>query len=369
MFSRRFFREAGVITATTIGAGMFGLPYIFLKSGWLTGVFYLFVLSFIVAGSHVLYWRVLAVADEKRRLLGMARDFLGKFWYRVGFFSIIAGLVLALVIYLILGNHFIRLFWPSVDANLALFLFWLVSIAPLFFERRIVGLELAGVFFMVGIILLIFFSAPQFSPQIAVPALDLENFFLPFGIVLFSLAGWTAIEPLFRESREVGSIPAIPKKSFFAGTFATVALYVLFVAGVLSSTALIAPDTISGLVHWPFWKLAALGTLGVFALWTSYMPIGLEIKNSLIKDLGWKPFWALLLVVFLPPALVISGLSNFLKVIGLAGGVFLALQYVLIVLVGRRVLGFSGAERFFYNLVIGAFLLAAVYELYYFVVG
>lgn len=368
MSAKNFLREAGVIAATTIGAGMFGLPYIFLKAGWIVGIFYLVVLSFVVAGSHVLYWRVLSRADEKRRLLGMARDFLGKFWYKFGLISILAGLVLALVIYLILGVHFIRLLWPSMNESLGLLLFWLVSIAPLFFERRVVGLELAGVFFMAGIILLIFFSAPQFLPQIAVPAADFENFFLPFGVVLFSLAGWTAIEPLFAERPE-NDRARPPKKSFFAGTFATAALYIVFVAAIFGSTAVIAPDAISGLAFWPAWKLGALGILGIFALWTSYMPIGLEIKNSLIKDLKWKPFWSLTLVVFLPPLLMLGGLSSFLKVIGLAGGVFLAMQYVLIVLVGRRVLGFGGAEKFFYNLVIGVFLLAAVYELYYFIVG
>lgn len=365
---RVFFREAGVITATTLGAGMFGLPYIFLKSGWAVGVFYLFVLSFVVAGSHVLYWKTLALADEKRRLLGMARDFLGKFWYRIGLVSVLAGLFLALVIYLILGNHFIRLFWPSADANLALVLFWLASIAPLFFEKRIVGLELAGIFFMAGIILLIFLSAPRFSPQAAIPAVDPGNIFLPFGVILFSLAGWTAIEPLFGERKKEDRAPA-PRGSFFAGTFATAGLYILFISGILGSAAMIAPDAISGLAHWPAWKLATLGALGIFALWTSYMPIGLEIKNSLQKDLGLSARRSLALVIFLPPLLVFSGLSNFLKVIGLAGGVFLALQYVLIVLVGRRVLGLGGAEKFFYNLVVVAFLLAAVYEFYYFVVG
>ncbi|MEK9179873.1 MAG: aromatic amino acid transport family protein [Patescibacteria group bacterium] len=377
----RFFREAGVITATTIGAGMFGLPYIFFKSGWMVGIFYLFVLSFIVAGSHILYWRTLARADEKRRLLGMARDFLGKFWYRMGLFSVLAGLILALVIYLILGTSFIRLFWPSAGDGVGLFMFWLVSIAPLFFERRVVGLELAGIVFMAGIILLIFFSAPQFLPQVSVPAIDFGNFFLPFGVVLFSLAGWTAIEPLFAERKRAqetsdkrqagaeGEGGYFPRKPFFAGTFAAAGLYVLFVVGILGSTAIIAPDAISGLAAWPEWKLGALGVLGIFALWTSYMPIGLEIKNSLTKDLGWKSHWGLALTVFLPPLLVLSGFSNFLKVIGLAGGVFLALQYVLIVLVGKRVLGLSGVEKFFYNLVIAAFLLAAVYEFYYFIVG
>lgn len=361
-----FLREAGVVAATTIGAGMFGLPYVFLKSGWVAGLFYLFVLSFIVAGAHVLYWKSLAAANKKRLLLGMVRDFLGQFWYKVAVFAVITGLMLALVIYLILGNSFIRLFWPSVGGNFGLLLFWFASIIPLFFEKRIIALELAGVFLMAGIIFIVFLTAPQFVPQVSVPKIDLDNFFLPFGVVLFSLAGWTAIEPLFREKSSGGYIP---KKSFLAGTFFAAALYAVFVLGIFNSSFDITPDAISGLAGFPFWKLASLGILGIFALWTSYIPIGLEIKNSLVRDLGWKPFYGLSLVILLPLMLVLLGLSDFLKVIGLAGGVFLSLQYILIILVGKRVLGLHGAEKIFYNLIIVAFILAAVYELYYFVIS
>ena len=77
----------------------------------------------------------------------------------------------------------------------------------------------------------------------------------------------------------------------------------------------------------------------------------------------------MLFVIFVPLLLVFAGLSNFLRVISLAGGVFLSLQYVLIALVGQRVLQFRGAKKTFLNFIVLVFLFAVVYEVYFFIIA
>lgn len=364
------FKIAAVIAATTLGAGMFALPYVFQESGWFVGIFYLVVLSAAVIWTQIIYWQTLAVADKKGRLLGLTRAHLGNFGYYAGSISILAGLVLALVIYLILGNQFIKLFWLGVNGTISLFSFWFISVLPLLFtERRVLWFETMGVFFMAAIIFLIFFSALPGNGLNSAPLFDVNNLFLPFGVILFSLAGWTAIEPLYRDSRAPGAGRMAPVRALSWGVVSVALLYLLFTWGIFSSAPVISTDTVSGLYGWPNWKLALLGILGLFALWTSYMPIALEIKNALAVDLNMNPRLSLYSVVFTPLILVIIGLSSFLKVIGLAGGVFLGLQYVLIILVGKKVLQFSGGKKFLSNLLIAVFLLAAVYEVYYFAIG
>lgn len=361
-------RETGALAATTIGAGMFGLPYVFYKSGLVVGVFYLGALSAILISVHILYWKVLAKVDAKKRLLGLAEEHLGKNWYWVGVISVLAGLTLTLVVYLILGNEFLKIIWPSANGTLGIFIFWLVSVLPLFKEKRILSMEFLGVLFMFGAIFLIFLSAPSLKMALSFPAINQENLFLPFGVVLFSLAGWTILEPLYasRKKTRGGNISFGP---IIWGTVLAAALYAMFVLGIFGSTFQITTDTVSGLGFWPIWKIVTLAALGLFAIWTSYIPIGLEIKNSLAEAFRWDARDALLFAVFMPPILLLLGFNNFLSVIGLAGGVFLALQYVLIVLVGKRVLKLKGKENLFFNGIIAAFLLAAVYEAYYFIVG
>ena len=139
-------------------------------------------------------------------------------------------------------------------------------------------------------------------------------------------------------------------------------------AAIFASAGKITEDTLSGLTNWPRWKLNLLGLLGLFAIWTSYLPIALEIKNSIEKDLRWSRIASLALVVFVPLVLIAVGFNNFSAVIGLVGGVFLAFQYLFIIWVSKKVLVLSWPKRILANLLILVFLLVAFYEVYYFVV-
>src|SRR5207249_329890 len=98
--SRIRFKDAGVVAATTVGAGIFSLPYIFAQAGIVSGAFYLIALACIVISVHFLYWEVLKKTNGDQRLLGLARTYLGAGWHAVSFVAIIVGLLLTLVVYL-----------------------------------------------------------------------------------------------------------------------------------------------------------------------------------------------------------------------------------------------------------------------------
>ncbi len=152
------------------------------------------------------------------------------------------------------------------------------------------------------------------------------------------------------------------------GTIAAATLYGFFVLGIASSVRVVTPDVVSGLSSWPLWKKTVLGILGLVALWTSYLPIALEIKNALQNDLRTSRATSALAVFALPLIFVSAGLNNFFRVLGLAGGVFLSLQYLLIVFLAKKILKLTAVKKFFLNLIMAVFILAAVYEVYYFIV-
>ncbi len=152
------------------------------------------------------------------------------------------------------------------------------------------------------------------------------------------------------------------------GTVFAGILYVLFVAGIFGSAARITPDTLSGIANWAEWKRLLLATLGLFAIGTGAVPITHEIRNALEKDMHWHPVVSRAVIIFLPLVVVLAGFNQFVVVLGLSGGCFIALQYLLILLVGRRVLAFSALQKFFLDAVSVVFILAAVYEVGTFVV-
>lgn len=359
----------GIVVAATLGAGIFALPYTFKNAGWLTGIVYLIFLGGAVVYAHFIYWQTLAATKEKKSLLGLARTLFGKIGFNMGLLSIVFGLILALVVYLVLGAGFLKIIFPFLGTKTALTLFWLLISLPLLQKiRRLLNLEAWAVFFVSAIILWIFFDALGKS-IILPPSVNLDNLFLAFGPVLFALAGWTAIEPLYEQRERLG-IKNRPLLILFLGTGFAALLYILFVFGIFSSVGsanIITPDTLSGL-SWPTWKLTLLSTLGILAIWTSNELISLEIENSLKSGLQWNAASSLVFVLLVPITLVILGLNNFLRVLGLVGGVFLSLQYLLILLVGGRVLRFGGLKKFFVNFISLIFVAAAVYEVYYFIV-
>ena len=361
-------RIAALVAAATVGDGVFALPYLFYQSGWLLGLFYLIVLASFVSAAHVVYLKTLEKIGEKERLLGLARRYFGRSGFWIGFAAIVLGLILTLVAYLILGTQFIRLAIPSFGSGTALFVFWLFTAIPIFAsDRRVVELELIGIACTSAIIFFIFASAWPAVTFAGIPAINTQNLFLPFGVVLFALAGWTSVEPAYESRKRFGAL-SDPSRALAFGSFAVALLYVMFVAGILGSAPAIAPDTISGLAQWPVWKKEIIAIFGLLAVATVYLPISREIKNALEKDLGWDRSAARLLILFAPLVLIGLGLNNFLVVVGLAGGVFLSMQYLLIISVGRRALALSAVKKFALDLIALVFVIAAVYEVWTFVV-
>jgi len=144
----------------------------------------------------------------------------------------------------------------------------------------------------------------------------------------------------------------------------------MFASGIIGSLSggTITPDTASGLAAWPLWKKDLLAILGLVAVATVYLPISREIKNALEKDLHWPRGSSRPLIVLFPPALVLLGFNNFLAVVGLVGGAFLSVQYLLIISVGRRTLKLSAVQKICLDAIALIFVVAAVYSVYSFIV-
>ncbi len=390
MNKKTSFAVAALITAASVGDGIFALPYLFDRVGWLLCLFYMVLLGGLVVLAHSVYLETLEREREKKRLLGLARTYLGKGGFWTGFTAIIAGLLLALLAYLILGAQFIRLALPGVSSEVAFAAFWALISIPVFLDNRYAReLELVGIGVTALAVVAVFAAAiPRMLSGGAffagAPIANGAYLFLPFGAVLFSLAGWTGIETVY-EARRAAAVaeaerkgtPApspdaprarVPWITLAQGTLFAVLLYVLFAAGILGSAPHITPDTASGLASWPLWERTLGALIGLIAVGTAYIPMSREIRNSLERDLGWNKAFSRAVILFVPPAFIGFGLNSFIVVIGLVGGVFLSIQYLLIISVGRRALTVGRVKGFLLDLAALVFVVAAVYEVVGFVV-
>lgn len=362
MNHRATFLAAGTIAGTTIGAGIFALPYLLSVAGLIPTIGFGIGLSAVVIYAHTLYWRVLREAPSDTHLLELARDHLGPVAARGTYVATILGLALTVTAYLVLGTTFVESLTGMAHAYATL-LFWALCSIPLAFRlRRFIRAELFMTAIMCVLIILLVLTVPiRLS---AFPLISWEHLLLPFGPLLFALAGWTAVEPaLAAVRRERGHrIPTLA-----LGTVSVAFLYLLFALAFGSAGHPVTPDTLSGVLHLPQWQVGALLIVGLLAILTSYLPMNLALKNAMRQGLGWKRPQAFTVALFLPYFLVLAGFNSFLTGIELVGGVFLAAQYVAILQVSRKALHLKGAHLIAVNLLSTLFVLAALLHVLSFV--
>ena len=346
-----------------IGAGMFALPYLFSTAGILTGVFYLIAAAFVFTIVHLRYGEVIEKTPGKHRFAGYARLYLGQRGFWLG--AIVAGLGLTLVLtaYLALGPVFLRLLVPALGDSLNLYLFWGIgAMAILFSLNRLKNFEFLAVVGMLAIILVLFgFGLAKGGDLSGLPAFNPALIFLPYGAVLFALYGRPAISSLkdyFEENKfNSGSL----RKAIILGTAVPAAFYLLLVLGVVwLSPSGVSPNSLTGLLLAPDWIVILVGILGMFAIWTSYFLLGLEVKNIFRYDFKLPPFIATLVAVVAPLALYLLGLRNFIGLVTVIGGVFLALESIMVILMHHKLRGRPHRGEL---ILIAIFILGALYEI------
>lgn len=354
---------AGLLAALIIGAGMFSLPFVFQKAGWLPGFFYLAAFSLIFSLIHLMYLAIIQQTGGHHRFVGYAKIHLGRFGFLSSILVTVFTLILVLTIYLILSASFIRLILPDLNSLVGVLAFWFLgTTAVILGIKKMAGIEFWTAFAMVALVLVIFIGALNltgFSLK-DVSAFNLPFWFLPFGPVLFSLAGRAGISSIYEyfkvnKLKERGNI----ELAIILGTIIPAIIYLFFVFGVLSfSPGLVTPDAVSGMIMAPIGIIKAIGILGILSLLTSYVFLGLELKGIFRLDFELSEISAALLVILAPIGLYLLGVADFIKTVSLAGGVFAGLEGVLVVLMYEKISG----RRVFIYLLLPVFFLGALYE-------
>ena len=343
--SKNFLLAFSVLIGTTIGAGIFGIPYVIFKSGLIPGLFYFIVLGGAVLLIHLFFGEIVLRTKEKYRLPGFALKYLGRPAEVLITISVIMGVAGSLLAYLILAGDFLKILFPSL-LNLSSFHFvlisWLVLSYFVFQGMKIIApaeLFTNSLFFFIAFILF-FFSLPKFDLSnftFFPPTSGLSNIFLPFGIILFSLVGWSAIP-------EIGEILKNPdEKKFFKKVIILSALisavfYILFgilVAGVSGKNT--SADALSGLIPFLGSKIVFFGVLaGLITIADSFLVLALYLKNTLVYDLKFSKIPAFLVACGFPLILFLLGFRSFIDTIGFVGTVVGAVEGVIIILIFKR---------------------------------
>lgn len=359
MMSRGFLLPVSLLSGTIIGAGVFSLPYVFKSAGLLTGFFYLTLATVVYICVYQMYADIIEKTPGDHRFVGYARIYLGQIWSWLAVLMAVVEMLLVLTIYLILSQSFGNLLTGFGFGMETLIIFWLIGSIWIFIGVRRLAISQLFVTggFVAIILLILFLGLPHLFTNLSnvkfLP--NWQNWLLPFAPLLFSLSGRQAIPEMFRVSN-----PGSVKKAIVWGTIIPAVSYAFFAVSILALSPVTSQDAVMGLIGYvPAWVLIAIGIIGVLAILSSYATIGLDVYETLELDLKFSWWLRFAIVVFTPLALYFAGLNNFLGLISVVGGIFLALEGIFITWMWLKV-----AKRKL-NLPITALLLVFITALLY----
>ncbi|MDP2909692.1 MAG: aromatic amino acid transport family protein [bacterium] len=339
--SKNFLLALSVLIGTIIGAGIFGIPYVIFKSGLIPGLFYFVVLGGAVLLIHLFFGETILRTKEKCRLPGLAQRYLGNWGEKLVMLSVAVGITGALLAYLILGGEFLRILLSSfLNLSQAQFtlIFWVLLSCFIFRGIKLIApAELITNFLFFFIVFIIFFfSLPKFNFS-NLPVLNLPDIFLPFGVILFSLIGWSALPEMLdflklpQEKKQI-------KKIIIAATLIVVLFYIFFALAVIGVAGKgVSQDALSGLLPFLGPKIIFWGVLAaLITLADSFLVLGLYLKNTFIYDLKFSKNLATLVACGLPLVLFLVGFRSFIATLGFVGTVVGAVEGIIIILIFRK---------------------------------
>lgn len=359
-----------ILTGTIIGVGLFSLPYVTSKVGILVMLLYFLSLGFLVILVHLFFGELSLKTPDFKRLPGFAKLYLGEWGKRISLITITFGFLGAILAYLIVGGKFLEnLLSPIFGSGnfIYTFIFFIAGAVLIFFGiKAIAKIEFWGLMLFFLILLAIFIKGVPFIEMDNLLTNNAENvsdFFLPYGVILFSLWG-IALIPEVEEM--LGKRKKMLKKTILIAILIAAAIYLFFVLLILGITgAQTTESAMIGLQKFLGEGMVNLGLLfGLITTFTSFIVLGLTFKKVLWYDLGIKKHLSFIIACFIPLSLFLLGIQNFISVISFVGGITCGIDGILILLMYKKI---RPDRKFLVYPMSLIFLIGIIYAIVYFI--
>jgi len=366
--SNRLILAISTLSGTIIGVGFFALPYVTLKVGFWVILGYFLALGALVILIHLFFGELALKTPDFKRLPGFAKIYLGNWGQVLAYISIILGIFGALLAYLIVGGEFFtELLLPIFGGNSLIYtLFYFVIGASLIFFgiTAIAKVEFWGLVLFFIILFAIFFRGESFiTIGNLFPSPDFSYIFLPYGIILFSLWGATLIPEI---EEMLGERKKLILKIIPIAILIPIIVYLFFIYLILGITGSQTTESgLSGLRNVLGNGVVSLALFfGVLTTFTSFIALGLTLKKVFWYDLKIEKNLSFAITCFIPLALFLIGIKQFIPVISFVGGIMIGIDGILILLMYQKIK--TGKIKFLTIPLILVFVLGIIYEIIYF---
>ena len=326
-----FFHAVFLLIGTTLGAGVFALPYVFSRSGWLPSLLGIIILGTIMIVLNLFYSLIILRTDGDHQLPGYVKKYLGKKAANLSLWAMLLALNGALLAYVILGGEFLALSLGRLAGNF--YRFWFCLLGFWLFWRGFKSLAKINTW-LTAVLVLLMIVIPTSLVRFIRP----ENYILItktplffWGAALFSLTSFSVIpeiEEVLRRQKY------LLRPVVLAGGLLSILLYLVFGFSVWGVTgAVTTVDAFSGLVSFSPALIRWGAAMGLLALFTSFLSLANVVKEIYFRDLKLKQKWARFLAILPAGIGIFLPMGNFVGIISFISATGLVISGVLICLI------------------------------------
>jgi|SRR3989344_1724601 len=328
------FPAVATLLGAIIGAGILGIPYVIMQSGFLLGLINLVLIAGIILIIYLYLGEISLRTAKDHQLPGYAQRYLGKKGKTLMFLALLFGIYSALLAYLIgEGESLSFILFQTTDYSLYLGIaFWFaLSILSYLGIKALKESEELG---MMLIFVLIISITVLFWNKISVYNLnynDLSKFYVPFGVVLFAFLGFSTIPELKiilkKDKKEM-------KSSIIISIVLALLIYIIFTLIVVGTKGVSTPEIATLALGKPFI------ILGMLTMFTAYLALSDALIDTFSFDykISKVKSWLLTILptIFLFILINIIKSASFIKILGLGGVISGGISSILILLIAKK---------------------------------
>ncbi len=317
------------LVGSIVGVGILGMPFAVAKVGFVPGMVMLALLALVNLALLLMYAELTLRTSEDHEIPGYGGLYLGHNSQLASLLLGIIGGYGTILAFIIAQGQILQTLFGGNSTLWSLIFF---SIAGYIIYRGIEAVRILELIMVIGVSIIFFLIGLTAHPHINNANLafsDVNNFIIPYGVLLFALSGTTAIPQIRQQLRH-------REKSFPLIILAACSIVFIMYAAFLWLTLGVTGAQTTEIATIGLGKaigpvMLILGnTLAFFTISTSFITSGLSMRRVFQYDYNFPRFKAWLCALVIPLFLFLMGARNFIVVVGVVGGVILSVQNIIV---------------------------------------
>ena len=334
----RYLAALSTTVGTIVGGGVLALPYAIEKSGFFEGMALMVLLGFASVLITMYTGELSSHFKKLHQLPIIISKYTGKRFRTLILAFQILTIYGAQIAYLT-GIAMVLVFLFHLPYSVAVLMVFLLTL-PLIYKgySMVEEAETPMLFIKVALIVAASLSIMGIVNLSNLYTYNISSFFGPFGIVLFSLTGYTVIPEVKEELGGTKRLTSVILLSYLISILLYVFFTFSFIGAFGPAVSAVATDGLHSIYYEILFSLTTL-----FLLLTPYIALSLVLADSFTYDFGIARKLSMFLSLAAPFAMALFDF-NFENILDVTGGIFISLLAIMVLVAvfmerkaGRRI--------------------------------